>query len=326
MRLGILVGMAAVAVAGCGGTSGDSFLDPPAQGEGFQLNIPQFDVAAGDEVQACYFFAVPGGAGSDVWVNRFTLAANAGTHHLNIFRVKTIVNLSGNPGDVVVSKNGMGECFKSSNWADWPLVANTQDGGKTIDWSLPDGVGQKFAPGELLMLQIHFVNATTQKAPEGGRAAVNFYTMKSAPAMEMGTIFATNQNIRVCPGDVDKTFETHCKTGPLAGATIIAANGHFHSRGTRFTMNVVDSNGTDMLPEPFYTSTVWDDPPMVRGLDVKIPDGGGVSWTCSFSADASACGDPNNQCCYSFGGKVETQEHCNAFIYYYPKVQDFSCF
>ena len=84
--------------------------------------------------------------------------------------------------------------------------------------------------------------------------------------------------------------------------------------------------GDDMLPSPFYTSTTWNEPPMVHDLDVKIPDGGGVSWTCEFSADASSCGNPNDSCCFTFGGKVETQEHCNAFIYYYPKIQDYSCF
>jgi hypothetical protein len=175
------------------------------------------------------------------------------------------------------------------------------------------------------MLQIHFVNATTQQTPAGGRGGANFYTMATPPPMEMGTIFATNQNIRVCPGDTNKSFETHCKT-PLTGATIIAANGHFHARGVQFTMNVVDSLGNDMLPQPFYTSSTWNEPPMIRGLDVKIPDGGGVSWTCDFSADASSCGNPMDSCCFTFGGKVETQEHCNAFVYYYPKIADYSCF
>jgi len=324
-RLMMGVGVALLAVGCGGGSKGDVILDPPAASEGFQLNVPKFDVAAGDEVQNCYFYAVPGTPGQDVWINHFKLAANVGTHHVNIFRVKTIVGLSGNPGDVVESKNGMGPCFVSSNWADWPLVVNTQQGGSTVDWTMPDGVGQRFTPGELLMVQIHFVNATTQQAPDGGRGAANFYYMQAPPANEMGTIFATNQNIRVCPGDNDKTFETHCKT-PLTGATIIAANGHFHSRGVEFTMNVTDALGNDMLPQPFYTSDTWNEPPMTLGLDIKIPDGGGVSWTCEFSADPSSCGNPNDSCCFTFGGKVESQEHCNAFIYYYPKIQDYSCF
>ena len=327
MRRSTIVSVISVmsVLAGCGGSGSGTLLDPPPSSQGFQLTVPQFEVAAGDEVQGCYFFAVPGAAGQDVWVDHFKLAANIGTHHMNIFRVKTVVDLGGKPGDVVVSKNGSGPCFKSSNWADWPIVANTQAGGSTIDWNLPAGVGQRFSGGELLMLQIHFVNATTQKSPAGGRGAANFYTMSAPPANELGTIFATNQNIRVCPGDSNRSYETHCKT-PLSNATIVAANGHFHSRGTAFTMNVVDAMGNDMLSQPFYTSTQWDEPPMVHDLAVKIPDGGGVSWTCSYAADSGSCGNPMDSCCFTFGGKVETQEHCNAFVYYYPKVQDYSCF
>jgi hypothetical protein len=313
-----------LAALGCGGTPA-TLLPTPSPEQGFQLNVPEFQVPAGTEIQSCYFFAVPGKAGSDVWVNRFAIAASTGTHHVNVFRVKTLVGLSGKAGDVVTSTNGTGPCFKSSNWADWPLVVNSQEGGNDVDWTLPPDVGQRFQPGELLMLQIHYVNASTQKTPAGGQASANFYFPATSPKQELGTIFATNQNIRICPGDTNRSFETHCRT-PLTGATIVAANGHFHSRGIEFTMNVTDSTGNDELPAPFYTSKQWDEPPMARGLDVKVPDGGGVSWTCSYTADPSACGNPADSCCFTFGGEVETQEHCNAFIYYYPKIQDYSCF
>ena len=33
-----------------------------------------------------------------------------------------------------------------------------------------------------------------------------------------------------------------------------------------------------------------------------------------------------NDCCYTFGPTVETSEHCNVFLYYYPKTQDINCF
>jgi hypothetical protein len=314
-------------LAGCPAPNhppGPVLIDPPANGAGFQLATPEFSVPAGTEVQNCYFFAVPGEKGQDVWIDHFKLAANTGTHHVNVFRVKTVVDLGGNPGDAVTGQNGEGPCFKSSNWADWPLVVNNQDGGSVVDWQLPEGVAQKFSGGELLMLQIHFVNATTQTSPDGGLGAVNFYNAPGVPQNELGTIFATNQQIKICPGET-KTFETHCRA-PLSNTTVVAANGHFHSRGTKFTMNVVDAMGVDMLADPFYTSTKWDDPPMARDLQVKIPDGGAVSWSCSYEVDASACSNDKGSCCYTFGGKVESQEHCNAFIYYYPKVQDYSCF
>ena len=120
-------------------------LDPPVASEGFQLNVPKFDVAAGDEVQNCYFFAVPGTPGQDVWVNHFKLAANDGTHHMNVFRVKTIVDLGGKPGDVVVEQERHGPVLQVVELG--RLAARRQHAGRrqTIDWTLPDGVGQKFS-------------------------------------------------------------------------------------------------------------------------------------------------------------------------------------
>ena len=80
------------------------------------------------------------------------------------------------------------------------------------------------------------------------------------------------------------------------------------------------------LGEPFYLSTDWADPVWTRDLGVTIPLNGGIGYSCSFTMAPSGCGDPANGCCATFGGHVETQEHCNAFVYYYPKVDDATCF
>ncbi len=31
-------------------------------------------------------------------------------------------------------------------------------------------------------------------------------------------------------------------------------------------------------------------------------------------------------CCYTFGGVVDKNEHCNIFVYYYPKSENVGCF
>ena len=107
-------------------------LPPPAQGEGFQLKVDSFDVPAGTEEQDCYFFkvgdlATAAGlpAGQPVNLHRVQTVQKEGSHHMNIFRVRTIVNLDPTKG-TVRGTNGAGECFKSPNWADWPLIANSQ--------------------------------------------------------------------------------------------------------------------------------------------------------------------------------------------------------
>jgi hypothetical protein len=310
------------ALVGCGSPVVSELPVPPAD-QGFQQAITPFTVPQGHEVQACFFFAVPGTPGQDVWVNRFQIADSLGSHHVSVFRVKTISNLSGKPGDSVFSMDGTGPCYTSSNWSDWPLVMNSQIASDT-DWQLPDGVGEKFQPGELLMLQVHFVNATTQKTPGLAKAAINFYYPKTIPQNEMGTLFATNQNIRICPGDEGKSFTKTCHFGATTSVHIIGANGHFHSRGTEFDMMCVDQTGG--LIDQFYKSTQWDDPLMARNFDQVVPAGGGVEWKCTYDFPQGGCGNPNDSCCFTFGGLVETQEHCNAFVYYYPKTQDINCF
>lgn len=308
--------------AGCGDPASVELAPPPA-GQGFQLKVAEFTVPPGEELQNCHFLEVPGPKDSDVWVKRFELSQTDGSHHMNIFRIATIKNLIGAPGEIVVG----GECFKSANWSDWPLVVNTQQDGK-VDWNLPGSVGMRFKGGDLLMLQTHYVNATTQMTPGQATIYANFYTLPQAPEHELGTLFATNQNIQICPGDTDRLFAKTCKF-PSAGVNLLAANGHFHSRGKLFEMFPVDAAGT--VGAKFYTSTSWDDPPMARDIGATLEPNGGVQWKCTFDFPREGCGlgtnpDGTPNCCYTFGPLVETSEHCNAFVYYYPKTVDVNCF
>jgi hypothetical protein len=332
----LLSSLAFVALAACGpahaiepvppvdagSDTNDSVTDVnlPKPEDGWQWEVASFSVDPGKEVQQCFFFQVPGTEES--LVNHIEIAQTTGTHHMNIFRVRTRVNLDPAVANQVID----GECWKPANWKDWPLVINSQNDGH-VDVRLPEGVAHAFQPGEWIMLQTHYVNATTQKTPGQGRVLVNFNRMpKGQLAFRLGTAFATNQNIKICPGDVGKTFETTCSFARQP-VTIFAANGHFHSRGRRFTMSVFDPAG-DQLPD-FYENLDWAEPLYERGLAVGAPAGGGIRYKCEFDfGPTSNCGDPNNGCCYTFGGMVEYQEHCNAFVYYYPANDstDVNCF
>jgi hypothetical protein len=293
----------------------DVTLAPPATPErGWQLSISPFSLDQGQELQQCYFFEVP--YDEPVYVSHIAIAQTAGTHHMNIFRVRTIGGLDGANGDKVVD----GPCWTATNWSDWPLVVNSQNEGN-VELMLPEGVAHRFEPREKIMLQTHYVNATTQKTPGVGKVLVNFDRIpKSAVAAELGTAFATNQNLRVCPGQSGVTFETTCRFAKDNPVTIFGANGHFHKRGKRFTMSVF--NPTEGVGAPFYDNTSWDEPLFAKNIGIEVPARGGISYTCEFAAMPNDCGDPDDGCCFTFGGKVEFQEHCNAFVYYYPRRPD----
>ena len=142
MRLPVL---ALLLVCACSRATPDPDVEMAPPASGFQLGTEAFDVPAASEVQRCYFFAVPaapdGGSADPVWIGEVIAAINPGSHHMNVFRVKTIVNLDGDPGTMIDG----GECWVSSNWADWPLVMNSQQsipGQNVVDWTLPGGVAQ----------------------------------------------------------------------------------------------------------------------------------------------------------------------------------------
>ena len=340
--------------AGGAGGSDPAHLDPPASGQGFQFRTGDVEVPAGTEEQDCYFFKVSdlaksGGldATKPVNLHRIQVAQRAGSHHMNVFRVKTVVKLGPDGGAVQKATNGVGECFKSPNWADWPLVANSQQQGD-VDWTYPDGVANVFQPDEWLMLQTHYVNAATQKTESTGHVAINFWTIADADVKaEMGTIFATKQSIRVCESNPTPSFGGSCQINSPSPVHIIGANGHFHSRGRLFDMYTWDGTSTATPPvsDRFYESTRWDDPPMMHSphLVVDVPAKGGIFYTCSYQWEAPTaalgCQALNAydetkymtpaekvDCCYTFGPIVDKNEHCNAFVYYYPKQDNVNCF
>lgn len=321
--------------------------------EGWSLRIPSFELAAGEERQSCFFLRAPDLAGGeDYYISRVHMAVNPGSHHMNVFRVKTIINLDPEMGEPITLGSHEGRliegfsnfytnpCWDSANWADWPLIANSQNSeidDPYTDWQLPEDVAIRMTPGEMLMVQTHYVNAGEQTTPFGGRVGINFHRYGGDEPVEMGSLFATQQSIRICESNPKVTFSGTCRF-PEGNITIEAVNGHFHSRGREFEVftwdGVSDTHPTE--DEHLYTSDAWDDPPMLINLDRSAPSGGGVWWDCTYewrppvveTCDSVNEKDPQGQgdCCYTFGGNVNVGEHCNVFLYYYPRVEDTDVF
>jgi hypothetical protein len=325
-------------------------LEDLGDAQGFSLRVPQFEVPAGLESQNCYFVRVPDiNNGGPVYIDRVLTAMNPGSHHMNVFRVRTVLGLRPENGEPTAlgaypatvlyggdynDSNGMHPCWDSSNWADWPLVANSQhatEDNPYTDWQLPDTVAIKLDPGEMLMVQTHYVNRGDQPTLYGGKVGINFYKYVEPTApQELGTLFATQQEIRICQSTPTVRYSGTCPINDPV--TVIAANGHFHKRGRQFDVSTWD--GASILHPPasamFYSSDSWSHPEMALDLSVPVPQGGGVWWDCAYewtppsylTCDEVNAKDPLQQgdCCYTFGGNTDTGEHCNLFLYYYPKT------
>lgn len=308
--------------------------------QGWSVHIPPFEVPHGEEVQDCYFIEMPQvGDDEELWVNKVRIGMNPGSHHFNMYRVTTTTELDPKKG-VDFDMGGIpaklikgGPCFDSSNFNEWPLIINSQvstEENPYLDWELPEGVAFKLTAGELIMLQPHYVNVASQKTPYKGQIKVNFYRAKIEEPVELGTLFATQQSIRVCQSTPDATYYGTCAFPAADDIRIAAVNGHFHLRGNRFSIALWDGISTERPPasSEFYESYTWEDPVMSTGIDIPVPPGGGIWWTCEYRwrPPTTSCERVNeldeeqqNDCCYTFGPTVSTQEHCNVFLYYWPK-------
>ncbi len=295
----------AASLGGCYGSDGTdpAAVDLPPPANGVQLSTPTFQVAAGVERQWCYWFKLPSDV--DLEVVRFQIKFLSGSHHMNLFQTNQDV------------PDHDEECFKPANFSSptnpdgYDLIVGSQSG--DFEWKLPEGVAFKLKAHRQIMLQTHYVNATTQTTPLNvGKVKIN---LESAPdptkiTAHMGTMFANNVNIKIPPHE-ERGFSTTC--GLPKSAKIAALTGHFHSRGKTFSVNLAPDGKTPT--DEIYRSREWAEPPFtVLDTPRELPDNGGLYYTCDFMNNTSAE--------ITFGPHVETQEHCNLFAYFYPADGD----
>jgi hypothetical protein len=297
--------------------------------EGFTLRVPDYAVASGDEAEDCYFFAVPDlRHGAPLYVSAFAIETNdrdttpprSSSHHTNVYRVGPVTSLYAPPGGKVVG----GQCANQGAVGMWPLVVNVQ-GQPSLRWELPAGTAQRFMPGEQLMIQTHYLNAT--RALIHAQVAVAFELSTAPHPIEVGAKMASHTGVRVCETPTARrSYRMRCRLGGQTPVDLVAANGHFHARGREFSMFTTGPEGD----EPFYRSIDFTHPRFEIGLDRRIAPGLDVAFSCSYEwVDPAplACAqlDADNSstdCCYTYGPKPEENEHCIAFLYYYPRVPD----
>jgi len=276
---------------------GDAPLKVSPIERGFQIVIGPFDVPAGQETQKNFYVKFP--SDQDVYVNKVEFDYNPGSHHLNIFK-----------SDNLDVPDHIEDTFNAIQWEAWDLVTASQR--EKLAWTMPPGVAFHLKPHQQMDFQVHYVNATTQKTPGGqGKATITFHIIdqKNVTAL-VGAVFANNKKVALSPR-TEATFSKVVK--PFStDVNILWMTGHFHSQGKSFKVNRWD--GTQIGSE-VYNSGSWDEPP-VQFYDppLTIKAGESFIYTTSYVNTSDQT--------IKFGPHVETEEHSNLFIFYYPAPGD----
>lgn len=257
-------------------------------------------VEAGDEIQKCIFVTVPEDKG-ELAVGRMWHEYSPGSHHFLVYRTDLTEVPAG--GDVLQDCD---EANWMSNVRGVVYAAQETEG----EFVVPKGVGQKFTPGEVILVQTHYLNTS----PKALDARIDFHMGLIEPEsveQEAGVLFFYNPAIHVPPAS-KKSATLTC---PIPNdITLAFASSHMHKRGVNFVAETSDPNAAAALG-PLFQTTEWSEPvPRVFPLEppASIKGGTEITYTCEFdNPDAATIVQ---------GGSADTNEMCMFVSMYWPRA------
>lgn len=254
---------------GCGaeeaGPSADALLDAPPEGAGLQLAMDE-SLEPGEEATYCQAFVVPEGERYEV--ARFVHRYSEGSHHLLVFRTNFTL-------EEAAERSTPYECA-TINFA-YPVAYAAQASEGEMEF--PEGVALFFEPGEVLLVQSHYLNATP--APLEAQVRVNLWKTTAPAEIEAGTLFFYDWAIVVPPGE--STARMHCVIPE--DIELVFAMSHMHRRGVAYDSRIVGGEA----PSPgdsLYATTAWEEvQPAQFAPGVSIRAGQAIDYECRYRND-----------------------------------------
>jgi Copper type II ascorbate-dependent monooxygenase, C-terminal domain len=293
---------------GAGGSSGTGLGGGGGGGVGpasFTVTFDPVTVAPGMENTQCIVKKV--GNEELIRVHQIHNVLPTGSHHLIVYRTNdTVEQLT--PFDC----QPFADTLDPSKGA--PVMI-TQKHDDTL--TLPDGVAFSMQPGQMVRLEMHYINASPK--PLDISATTTFTTMSEADFKdEADFLFIGNPDIKIPAHSTATLGPTYIALpNELAGVNFFGITGHTHQWGKNVTVATTDSKAG--MDKPVYDEPnwLWSEPPTVyHDPPFTIPQGGGFRFTCSWDNQSSA----------QVGfGESANQEMCFFWAYYYPSKGALVC-
>ncbi len=301
MRRYRLLLLSLVAGTACSAETPPELLEPPPPGQGIQYQMVT-SVAAGSEVEHCKFFTVPPeGLAVSRNVTRFT----KGSHHVLMYLTSYKSVPTVNDHGQAVDTSQVFDCTSGATdgWSVVSMVGGSQNGNGDSPVEFPPGVAMRLAPGAVLLMNAHYINATPE--PLVPEIRMNFYTVpESEVRIEGGVMFYYDIFIRVDPLGGGKS-KMSC-TLP-EDVTLARAQSHMHRRGVGFDSQALFSDGSSL---PLYHSDTWENvPTAIFTGGQRLAKGTRIEFACDYhNAEARTV----------WQGPKSTDEMCVFAAAYYP--------
>jgi len=257
----------------------------------------QLTVPPGRELHQCQLVALPNDA--DVNVVGISHEYTAGSHHFLVFDT----DLDAIP----VELGGPHDCVRG----DEPIMAHTQGilyaaQSPTGSIPFPEGVGFRLNAHRVLMLQTHYINASSQDLE--AKASARFDTVPpGTTSIEAGFLIFYDPFIYL-PAQGTATSGLSC--GVPNDIAILAASTHYHQRGT--AMRVwMDASASSPSTAPFFETHDWEHAPNFVG-PLTVAAGSSLRVQCDYvNTDVNEVFQ---------GPNAATSEMCVFAGLYYPKI------
>lgn len=292
------------APSGSDPSSTGSLLEPPPAGKGQQLTMTT-TLEAGQEIERVQFFQVPPGG---LYVNRAEVRFSPGSHHVLLYRTPytsiPTVDVHGKTQNTSTILDA-----PSGGTADWKIdgvVAGAQsaDAPPLLD-GLPPNVAVKIEGGTVLLMNTHYLNATTK--PISVEARINLWSLpKEQVTVEAGILFYYDPIIHLAPRSTGYA-EMSCPV--QADITVVNLQTHMHRRGVGGEAFVLPPGST--TPEKIYESDAWEAVPVkTYAPNMPIKSGSWMNYHCNYK---------NNEDRSIIQGLSTKDEMCMLIGVYYPK-------
>lgn len=251
-------------------------------------------VGPGEEQLTCQFVKMPD-EGSEIFISGGAYETGAGAHHFLLFR--TAADMPPQTLDQPFDCNeGEGVMRYERGFV---------SGGQLEKDSarFPAGLALAFAPGEVLLMQMHVVNAS----PEPVDATSRIDLWRADPAEvehRVGTLRYYNPFIHVPPNG-SATASMRCRL--KNDITLLTAGAHMHARGVAYRA-FADAPGAPPATEPFYTTNEWEHPAYYAGW-MELAAGSTLRFSCDYV-------NPSDR--EVFQGPSAEDEMCMLSAFYFP--------
>jgi hypothetical protein len=309
MRL-FLPAMASLAVTSLVVACSSSSSSPSGAGAGADagnLTTASFQmeetVAGGQEIFDCQYVTLPD-------VQAFMIKGQheytPGSHHLLLYTTDLT--------SIPAGQTGVQSCYEGSSGVmshvTGVLYAGQVPMGSEV---LPPGVGLETSPNQVLLFQVHYLNATSGTLDVKVDVQLTL-DVENTINQKAGILFFYDPYIDVPAGAMAKA-SMRC---PIpSDITLLYASSHYHSRGDNYGAWIdpaVDQMGTT----PFYTSASWSSPPNEQFM-MPIKAGSRIRFECDYDNSSGTAS-------YFQGQSALTNEMCMFIGLYYPLMNPIADF